>query len=83
MPRDPAGPRPPGKPVYRPAGTVAAILDEAEKTVPIGAEAAVAQIEAMLRLLQQPGRDIFVMVGGIALAAAITIDRRGAAVSQP
>jgi len=77
-----SGPRRPGRPIYRPAGIVAAILDEAKKTIPISAEAAVAQIETMLRLLQQPGRDIFIMISGIALAAAITIDRAGAALSR-
>ena len=77
-----SGLRRPGRPIYRPAGIVAAILDEAKKTIPIGAEAAVAQIETMLRLLQQPGRDIFIMISGIALAAAITIDRAGAALTR-
>jgi hypothetical protein len=76
-------PCPSGEPIYRPAGIVAKVLDEGAKTVPISAEAASGQIEAALRLHQPPGRDIFIMISGIALAAAVTIARAAAGSSQP
>jgi hypothetical protein len=54
-----------------------AILDEialdAARTGPISAEAATAQIEAALRLHRPPGRDIFIVIAAIALAAAVSI----------
>jgi hypothetical protein len=36
-----------------------------------------------LRLHQPPGQDIFIMISGIALAAAVTIARAAAGSSQP
>jgi hypothetical protein len=68
-------PSPPGEPIYRLAGIVAEVLDEGAKTAPISAEAASGQIEAALRLHPRPGRDIFIMISGIALAAAVGIER--------
>jgi hypothetical protein len=83
MPPDHHKPRASGEPIYRPAGIVAKVLDEGAKTVPISAEAASGQIEAALRLHQPPGRDIFIMISGIALAAAVTIARGAAGSTQP
>ncbi len=83
MPPDQRKPRPAREPIYRPAGIVAKVLDEGAKTVPISAEAASGQIEAALRLHQPPGRDIFIMISGIALAAAVTIARAAAGSTQP
>lgn len=74
--------RSPSEPIYHLAGIVAEVLDEGLKTVPISAEAASGQIEAVLRLHQPPGRDIFIMISGIALAAAVTIERRAAGLTQ-
>ena len=65
-----------GEPIYVAAGTVAEVLDEGQQTIPISAEAAAGQIEAALRLHQPPSRDIFIMISGIALAAAVTLERR-------
>jgi hypothetical protein len=78
MPPDNPSPRSSNERIDRPAGIVAKVLDEGQKTVPISAEAAASQIEAALRLHQPPSRDIFIMISGIALAAAVTIDRGGA-----
>jgi hypothetical protein len=75
MAADPPNPLPSGEPIYCMAGIVAEVLDEGAKSMPISAEAASGQIEAALRLHQPPGREIFVMISGIALAAAATIDR--------
>jgi hypothetical protein len=83
MPPDHPKPRPSSEPIYRPAGIIAKVLDEGAKTVPISAEAASGQIEAALRLHQPPGRDIFIMISGIALAAAVTIARGAAGSTQP
>jgi predicted nucleic acid-binding protein len=71
-----------GEPIDRLTGIVAEVLDEGAKTIPISAEAASGQIEAALRLHQPPGRDIFIMIAGIALAAAASIDRGSAAEPQ-
>jgi hypothetical protein len=71
-----------GEPIYRPAGIVAKVLDEGAKTIPISAEGASGQIEAALRLHQPPGREIFVMISTIALAAAVTIERGAAGSAQ-
>ena len=60
---------------FHPAGIVAEVLDEGQQTIPISAEAAAGQIEAALRLHQPPSRDIFIMISGIALAAAVTLER--------
>jgi hypothetical protein len=80
----PDNPNPPssGEPISHPAGIVAKVLDEGQKTIPISAEAASSQIEAALRLHQPPGRDIFIMISGIALAAAVTIERGAAGSAQ-
>ncbi len=72
-----------GEPIYRPAGIVAQVLDEGQKTIPISAEAAAVQIEAVLRLHRPPGRDVFIMISGIALAAAVTIERAAAGSTAP
>jgi hypothetical protein len=71
-----------GAPIYRPAGIVAKVLDEGAKTIPISPEAASGQIAAALRLHQPPGRDIFIMISAIALAAAVTIERGAAGSNQ-
>ena len=60
---------------FHPAKIVAEVLDEGQQTIPISAEAAAGQIEAALRLHQPPSRDIFIMISGIALAAAVTLER--------
>ena len=73
----------PGRPIYGLPEIVAEGLDEAAKTVPISAEAASGQIGAALRLHQPPGREIFIMIAGIALAAAATIDTGNAGVTHP
>ena len=83
MPLDNPDPLSSGGPIYRPAGIVAKVLDEGAKTIPISAEATSGQIEAALRLHQPPGGDIFIMISGIALAAAVTIERGGAGLIQP
>jgi hypothetical protein len=72
---DNPNPRSTSEPIDPPPGIVAKVLDEGAKTIPISAEAASSQIEAALRLHQPPGRDIFIMISGIALAAAVTIER--------
>jgi len=74
MPPDNPNPNPSSEPIYRSAGIVAQVLGEGTKTLPISAEAASGQIEAALRLHQPPTRDIFIMISGIALAAAVTFD---------
>jgi len=58
-------------------------FDEGARTIPISAEAASGQIEAALRLHQPPGRDIFIMIAGIALAAAASIEHGSAGPAQP
>ncbi len=73
----------PGEPINHLTGVVAAVLDEGAKSFPISAEAASGQIEAALRLHHPPGRDIFVMIAGIALAAAASIERGSAGPAQP
>jgi hypothetical protein len=78
MPPDNPDPNPSNEPIYRSAGIVAQVLGEGTKTLPISAEAASGQIEAALRLHQPPSRDIFIMISGIALAAAVTIERGAA-----
>jgi hypothetical protein len=83
MSMDHPHPRPASEPTYHLAGVVAEVLDEGAIAFPISAEAASGQIEAALRLHQPPSRDIFVMIGGIALAAAATIERAAAGVTQP
>ena len=70
------------EPIYRSAGIVAQVLGEGTKALPISAEAASGQIEAALRLHHRPSRDVFIMISGIALAAAVTIDR-GARSTEP
>jgi hypothetical protein len=72
-----------GEPTYHLAGIVAKVLDEGQKTIPISAEAASSQIEAALRLHQPPSRDIFIMISGIAPAAAVTIEHAAAGATQP
>lgn len=57
---------------------IAEVLNEAEKIVPITAADASGHIEAALRLHQPPSRDILVMIAGVALAAAASIDRSAA-----
>jgi hypothetical protein len=83
MPSDNPSPNPSSEPIYRSAGIVAQVLGEGTKTLPISAEAASGQIEAALRLHQPPNRDIFIMISGIALAAAVTIDRGAASLTEP
>ena len=83
MAPDNADPRSSREPIYRSAGIVAQVLGEGTKTLPISAAAASGQIEAALRLHQPPGRDIFIMISGIALAAAVTIERGAAGSTQP
>jgi hypothetical protein len=76
-------PIPPGEPINRLTGIVAEVLDEGARTIPISAEAASGQIEAALRLHQPPGRGVFIMIAGIALAAAASIERGSADLAQP
>ena len=83
MPPDNPTPNPSSEPIYRSAGIVAQVLGEGTKTLPISAEAASGQIEAALRLHQPPSRDIFIMISGIALAAAVTIERGAAGLTEP
>jgi predicted nucleic acid-binding protein len=83
MSMDHPHPRPPGEPTYRLAGVVAEVLNEGAIAFPISAEAASGQIEAALRLHQPPGRDILIMISGIALAAAATLEHGAAGVTQP
>ena len=83
MPPYSPDPHPASEPIYRSAGIVAQVLDEGRVAIPISAEAASGQIEAALRLHQPPSRDIFIMISGIALAAAITIDRGAAGLCEP
>ena len=75
MPADDPNPPPSGEPIFCMTRIVAEVLDEGAKSIPISAEASSGQIEAALRLHQPPGREIFIMISGIALAAAATIDR--------
>ncbi len=75
MPTDHPNPRPPSEPTYRLEGVVTEVLGESVKSVPISAEAASGQIETARRLHQPPSRAIFIMISGIALAAAATIKR--------
>ena len=82
MPPDNSNWRPSGEPIYLAAGTVAEVLDEGQQAIPISAEAAAGQIEAALRLHQPPSRDIFIMISGIALAAAVTIERGAAGTAE-
>jgi hypothetical protein len=82
LPNNP-NPNPSNEPIYRSAGIVAQVLDEGRVATPISAEAASGQIEAALRLHQPPSRDIFIMISGIALAAAITIERGAAGLTEP
>jgi hypothetical protein len=74
---------PPGEPIYRLSGIIAEVLDEGAKAVPISAEAASGQIEAALRLHRPPSRDIFIMISGIALGAAATIERGAPDLTRP
>jgi len=75
--------RPPSEPIYRLGGIVAEALDEGAKSVPISAEATSGRIEGAPRPHQPPHREIFIMISGIALAAAATIDRGAAGLTQP
>jgi hypothetical protein len=79
---DNPNPRSSSEPICPSAGIVAMVLDEGQKTIPISAEAASSQIEAALRLHQPPGRDIFIMISGIALAAAVTIEHGAAGLTE-
>jgi len=83
MPSDNPNPHRSSEPIYRSVGIVAQVFGEGTKTFPISAEAASGQIEAALRLHQPPSRDIFIMISGIALAAAVTIDRGAAGLTEP
>jgi hypothetical protein len=83
MPPDNPDPNPSSEPIYRSAGIVAQVLGEGTKTLPISAEAASGQIEAALRLHQPPSRDIFIMISGIALDAAVTIERGATGSTEP
>lgn len=65
----------PSETVFRLTPIVTDVLDEGAKTVPIGAEAASRRIEAALRLHRSPDRATFIMISGIALAAAVSIER--------
>ena len=83
MPPDNPNPHLSSAPIDRSAGVVAQVLGEGTKTLPISAEAASGQIEAALRLHQPPSRDIFIMISGIALAAAVTIERGATGLTEP
>ena len=83
MPPDNPNPHPSSEPIDRSAGIVAQVLGEGTKTLPISAEAASGQIEAALRLHHRPSRDVFIMISGIALAAAVTIDRGVTGLTEP
>jgi len=83
MPPDNPNPHPSSEPIYRSAGIVAQVLDEGKVAIPISAEAASGQIDAALRLHQPPSRDIFIMISGIALAAAVTIERGAEGLTEP
>jgi len=83
MPPENPNPHSSNEPIDRSAGIVAQVLDEGQKSIPISAEAASGQIEAALRLHQPPSRDIFIMISGIALAAAVTIDRGATGLTEP
>jgi hypothetical protein len=83
VPRDNPNPYPSSEPIYRSAGIVAQVLDEGRVAIPISAEEASGQIEAALRLHQPPSRDIFIMISGIALAAAVTIEGGAEGSNEP
>jgi hypothetical protein len=77
MPPDNPNPHPSSEPLYRSAGIVAQVLDEGKVAIPISAEAASGQMH------QPPSRDIFIMISGIALAAAVTIERGAEGLTEP
>jgi hypothetical protein len=83
MPPDNLRPSSSSEPIYRPSGILAQVLDEGKEAFPITAEAASGPIEAALPPHQPPSRDIFIMISGLALAAAITIERDAAGADQP
>ena len=78
MPTDRRGPDPLSGPPYCLTEIVAEVLDETAQIGPITAADASGHIEAALRLHQPPSRDILVMIAGVALAAAASIDRSAA-----
>ena len=84
MSADLPNPTPSGSPPDRMTASAAEVIAEAAKTIPISAEAAAGQIEAVLRLHQRrPGRDIFIMIAGIALAAAASVECGSPRLAQP
>lgn len=78
MSTDHRDPDPLSGPLYCLIEIVAEVLDEGAKILPISAADASGHIEAALRLHQPPSRDILVMIAGVALAAAASIDRSAA-----